>query len=200
MLVTTRIKHDHGGIERQKQGISSIIKLDSKLVFKKLNLKKGVYFLDIGCGAGDYAFFASSLVGDTGHVFALDMWEDLITKLNSKIDSQNIKNMRAMYANITQALPISDNSIDVCFIATVLHGINMEKYGSSLFAEIHRILKPNGRIAIIERKKDKASDKHPVPILLSPEEIGDYVKKYDFKQLDYTDLGLFYMAQYGINK
>ncbi len=198
--MTTKTQHDHGGIERQKQGISSITKLDSGIVFKELNLKKGDCFLDIGCGAGDYAFQASSLIDDNGHVFALDMWEELVANLNSKIASHNIKNMRAMYADITKALPVADKSIDVCFIATVLHGLDMEKYGPDLFEEIHRTLKPYGRIAIIELKKENASDKHPVHILLSPEEIESYVKKYGFKQLNYTDLGFFYMAQYGIGK
>jgi ubiquinone/menaquinone biosynthesis C-methylase UbiE len=124
-----KIEHDHGGIERQKDGISSIQKFDSNLVFNALDLKEGDNFLDIGCGAGDYSFQASALVGDSGFVYAMERWEELIANLNNKIDSQNIKNMRAILGDITRTLPVADNCIDVCFIALVLHGIDMKKHG-----------------------------------------------------------------------
>ncbi len=195
-----RIKHDHGGIERQKEGISSIAKFDSNILFKELNLKKGDYFLDIGCGAGDYSFYASKLVGNSGFIYALEHWKELTAKINNKIKSANIKNMTAVYADIRKNIPLSDNSIDICLIALVLHGFDLEKYEKELFSEIYRVLKSEGRLAVIEMKKDFSSPTHPEHIRLSAKEIENLIAKYNFKQTNYIDLGDFYMTQFGINK
>lgn len=195
-----RIQHDHGGIERQKEGISSITKFDLSVVFKELNLKKGDCFLDIGCGAGDYSFKASELVENSGLVYALDCWEELIAKLNQKINLLNIKNMQAIFADITKFLPISDNNIDVCLIAMVLHGFDLEKYGETIFTEIQRVLKSDGRLVVIEMKKDEASASHPAHILLSVTEVENLIKKYNFKRISYADLGDCYIAQFGVSK
>ena len=194
------MKHDHGGIEKQKQGLTSITFQDSNLVFKELGLKQGDFFLDLGCGPGDYAFQASELVGKSGFVYALERWEELISKLNEKIASQNIENMRAMPGNLEQALPIPDNSIDVCLIAMVLHGFDIEKYGEILFSEINRILKPSGRLAVLEMQKQNSSKGHPAHIRLSPAEIADSLRDYDFKQISYADFEISYIIQFGISK
>ena len=200
MLVTTDSQHDHGGIEKQKAGQSSFSILDSELVFSELNLKTGEYFLDIGCGSGDYAFRAAGLVGDTGFVFALDRWKELIDKLNAKIDLQNIKNMRAIFADIDNVLPITDNNADICLLAMVLHGFDIKNYGEILFSEIYRILKPDGHLAVIEMKKEENSGGHPVHIRLSPDDIEKTVSKYGFKKTCYSDLGCAYLIQFGIDK
>lgn len=195
-----RIKHDHGGMDRQKEGISSIAKLDSNLVFRELNLKKDNYFLDIGCGAGDYSFYASKLLKNSGFVYALERWKELTKKINNKIEAQNIKNMKAIYADITKNIPLNDNCIDICFMALVLHGFDLENHEKDLFSEIYRILKSNGTLAVIEMKKETNSETHPEKIRLSPIETEKLVAKYDFVQTGYTDLKDFYMVQFSVRK
>lgn len=195
-----RIKHEHGGIERQKQGISSLSKVDTELVFKELSIKKDYSFLDIGCGSGDYSFIASELLEGSGFVYSIERWDELTDKINKKIDSQNIKNMKAICADITQNIPVADNSIDICFIAMVLHGFDIDKYTETLFFEIYRVLKPNGRLAIIEINKDKSSETHPESIRLSSSEIENLISKYNFKQISYKPMQSSYIVQFGVNK
>jgi len=154
------------------------------------------FTIDIGCGAGDYAIKASGIVGDSGTVYALDQWNETISKLNEKINSLNIKNINAITADITSLLPVNDNSFDVCLIVMVLHGIDLSLYGETLFSEINRILKPNGRIAIIEIKKEEMSFGPPMYIRLSPAEIENEIIKYRFKKISYKDLKYTYMLQF----
>ncbi|NYT08747.1 MAG: methyltransferase domain-containing protein, partial [Methanosarcinales archaeon] len=94
---------------------------DPEQVFSELNLREGDCFLDMGCGSGDYAIRASEIVGNSGKVFALDRWQDGIDDLTEKAGSLRLNNLRAIAADITAPLPIEDGSIDVCFLATVLH-------------------------------------------------------------------------------
>ncbi len=192
--------HDHGGIEKQKKGISSFDRQDPKLVFSELNIKNGDHFLDIGCGAGDYTFYAQNFVGDSGFVYALEKWEELISKLNDKIESNKIKNMRAVPGDVTQKLPFADSSIDICLIAMVLHGFDITGPENLLFSELKRLLKPNGRIAVLEAKKGVVSPGPKEHERISAEEIQDSIARYGFRQIGYADLGSSYLVQFGINK
>ena len=191
-----RSEHEHGGIERQKQGVSSFALHDSELAFRELKLKKGDSFLDIGCGPGDYSVRASKIVGSSGTVYALDRWKELIDKLKERADSQGLKNIRALVSDITCSLPVEDSSIDVCFIATVLHGFDFARDGQTLFSEIRRVLKPDGRVAVVEFKKEETGFGPPIDIRLSPKDVEELLTPCGFQKRGVTDLGCSYMIQF----
>lgn len=199
-MIENKSAHDHGGIEKQKQGISSYSKNDTDLIFKELEIKQGDNLLDLGCGSGDYAIRASKIVGESGIIYALDKWEELEPIIKEKIDAENIKNVITIISDINQTLPIKDNSIDICLIVFVLHGIDKTKQFPILIKELHRVIKTNGRMAIIELKKDLASDTHPVDILWTPEEIEGIISKYNFKMSSYVDLESNYLVQFKLIK
>jgi len=191
---------NHEGTERQKQGISSFDRIDTKIVFKELDLKKGEVLFDIGCGAGDYSIKAAELVGDSGFVYALDQWEEIALKLNEKAASLGIKNIKTLTSNIIEVLPVESDSCDVCLIVMVLHGIDLSVHGEALFNEIHRILKPSGRLAIIEIKKEETSFGPPLNIRLSADDFENYLKNYSFEKISVTDLESCYLIQFKANK
>lgn len=192
--------HDHGGIEKQKQGITSFGKNNTELIFKELDLNQGDYFLDIGCGAGDYTIQAAKIIGSSGLAYALDKWAELEPILEKKTQSENLKNIKTIVADITGLLPVEDKSIDVSLIAFVLHGMDKSKDLTRLFPELKRITKPGGRVAFIELKKDLACDTHPIEILFSPDEIEALIKKYNFQKTSYIDLERNYMVQFKLKE
>lgn len=57
-------------------GKSSFGLVDHTKVFNELRLRRGITFLDLGCGRGEYAIAASKIVGDNGLVYGIDLWED----------------------------------------------------------------------------------------------------------------------------
>lgn len=186
-------RHEHC---RHNHGPSSFWMNDPKLIFSELNLKEADYFLDLGCGTGDYSIYASEIVGNSGIIYALDKWKNLVDDLQEKTGSQGRANIRTMVADITGALPIEDNCIDVCFLATVMHALNPTKDGNMLFNEIRRILKPEGRMAIIECKKEDMPFGPPLQMRLSAEEIENSVRPYGFEKMSTVDLGYNYMIQF----
>ncbi|MFA5270874.1 MAG: methyltransferase domain-containing protein [Candidatus Omnitrophota bacterium] len=191
-------EHNHGGMDKQKHGVSSFCMHDSGVVFDELKIKSGDTFLDLGCGAGDYAIHASKIVGDYGLVYALDRWEEVISGLASKAASQGLNNIKAIVADISSRLPIDSRRIDVCLIATVLHGFDLTSSGITLFNEVRRILKPHGRIAIIECKKEDTPFGPPIHLRLSAKEIEDIVIPCGFSKMRLTNLGYNYMLQFNI--
>lgn len=191
---------DCEGIKKHKQGVSSFAVHDSRLVFKELNLKEGDYFLDLGCGAGDYSIQASREVGESGMVYSLDKWSEVTNRFKEKINFQGIKNIKVSASDILCSLPVENDSIDVCLLATVLHIPNVARVAKELFGEIHRILKVNGRLAVIEIKKEEMSFGPPLRIRLSPEDTEALITPCGFEKRSQIDLGCNYMIQFNCGK
>lgn len=185
--------HENHGRGR---GPSSFWMHDPEIVFGGLGLKEKDVFLDLGCGPGDYAIEASKIVGNSGAVYALDKWQYLVDGLMEEADSQGLKNIKAVVSDITGSLPIEDGCIDVCLLSTVLHIFNLSKIEKTIFGEIRRVLKPGGRVAIIECKKEEQPFGPPKNMRLSPKDIEDSIQKYGFKRLSLSDLGYNYMIQF----
>jgi ubiquinone/menaquinone biosynthesis C-methylase UbiE len=166
---------------------------DPDLVFDALSLNGGDSFLDMGCGPGDYSIRASEIVGDSGIVYALDRWQDVIDDLAEKADIQGLGNVRAVVSDITCHLPVDDESVDLCFISTVLHSLDLADVERSLFGEIHRVLRRGGRLAVIECKKEEQQFGPPLSMRLSPEEIESSAIRYGFEKVGLVDLGFNYL-------
>ena len=181
---------------KHKKAPTSYHMQDPDIVFNELGLNQGDTFLDVGCGAGDYAIHASKVVGDSGTVYALDKQEESISFLEERIRELGIKNIEVKASDLTKRLPIKDNSIDVCLIATVLHGLDFDKYKGNIFKEMMRILKPSGRLSIIECSKKDLSFGPPEHMRLDPEYIEESALGFGFKKVGFTDLGFNYLIQF----
>lgn len=147
-------KHHHQGSGKLRRGPSSFWMHDPDVVFDFLALKQGNFVLDLGCGPGEYSIHAAGLVGDSGVVYALEKWAYMIDGLKEEADDRGIWNIKTMTADITETFPINDQSIDVCLLSTVLHMFDLSIIEAGLFTQIRRVLKPDGRVAVIECKKE----------------------------------------------
>jgi len=178
------------------RGPSSFWMHEPDVIFHELDLKPGDVFLDLGCGTGDYSICAAEEVGESGIVYAVDLQQDLIYSLIKKADTIGLGNIKGVTSSISEPLPFEDESVDVCLISTVLHSIDLEKYGEILFREIHRLLKPEGRLFVIECKKEEMQFGPPLHMRLSPEDLEVYTSSGGFKKISFTDLGYNYMISY----
>jgi arsenite methyltransferase len=102
----------------------------------------GSVILDIGCGAGFDLFVASTLTGGNGHVFGVDLTYAMAARAQANLSSLTVNNADILNA-CGDSLPFVDNSFDV----VISNGaINLSPEKPKLFAEIHRVLKPGGRL------------------------------------------------------
>lgn len=188
-------KHHQQG---KRRGASSFHMQDPDVVFEKMGLKEGESFLDLGCGAGDYSFRAGEHVGNTGNVFALDCWEGLVLSVNKESANLNIGNIQAINADITKDLPIPDQSIDACLLATVLHTLHPDQVKIDLYERIKRTLKPNGRLIIINVKKEKQPFGPPLELRSSPVETEQLLSTCGYQKIDYFEFEYTYMIQFSL--
>lgn len=179
-----------------KRGSSSYRMQEPGLVFDNLELTVGDCFLDIGCGPGDYTIRASEIVGNSGVVYALDVSQAMIDEVRKKTARKGVKNVRAIACDVTRLLPIENDFVDVCLMATVLHIPVVTGNVRALFAEVRRVLKPGGHFVIIECKKDNMCFGPPQEMRLSPKEIEAFTKPHGFKKTALIDLGYNYLINF----
>jgi arsenite methyltransferase len=115
-------------------------------------LKPGENVVDIGCGAGIDSLIAANMVGPDGQVIGIDMTPAMLDKAKAGAREAKIDHVdfREGYG---EALPVKDGWADVVISNGV---INLMPDKPSAFKEIHRVLKPGGRIQIADIKVDRA--------------------------------------------
>lgn len=172
-------------------GGSSFNLIDSEKLFAELQLKRGTTFLDVACGYGYYSVAASNYIGETGIVYAVDLWKEGIDHLVNHIEEHNINNIQAILADVTKRIPIENSSVDICLLSTVLHDFMLEKTETEVLREIHRVLKPRGKFVIIEFKKMESHPGPPIEIRITPEQVEKTVTPYRFQTKKTVEIGKF---------
>jgi ubiquinone/menaquinone biosynthesis C-methylase UbiE len=102
--------------------------------------------LDIGAGSGTDTLTAARLVGPQGKVFALDMTPAMLAKLRRNVALANAANIEVVEGN-AETIPLPDASVDVVTSNGVL---NLVPDKPRAFAEIFRVLRPDGRAQIAD--------------------------------------------------
>ena len=105
---------------------------------------EGATILDLGCGAGFDTLLAARKVGPAGSVIAVDMTEAMLerTRQGAAIVGVPHVDVRHGYA---EQLPVDDASVDMVISNGV---INLCPDKVAVMREIHRALRPGGRIQI----------------------------------------------------
>jgi ubiquinone/menaquinone biosynthesis C-methylase UbiE len=179
----------HGNKKPTGAGSSSFHLIDVEALFRELDLKKGAAFLDVACGRGAYCLKASSFVGSTGTVYAVDLWPEGIEELKARAIEENALNIKAFVGDAGRQIPVDDQAVDVCLVATVLHDFVEDHISEKVLAEVVRVMRPNGLLAVVEFKKIDGPPGPPKHIRLAPEEVTAIVVPYGFSKERLTDIG-----------
>ncbi len=170
-------------------GKSSFDLIDAEKFFLELNLQPGTTFLDVACGRGAYCLKASQLVGSSGNVYAVDLWEEGIRELKARAAAENLSNIRALVGDAGLHVPVDDQVVEVCLMATVLHDFVEDHIDAAVLREVGRVLKPEGTLAIVEFQKIDGPPGPPRHIRLSPQEVAEKLTGCGFRQKRLTDIG-----------
>jgi len=114
--------------------------------FSMGELGPGETVLDIGCGAGFDSLIAARQVGETGRVICVDMTPAMLEKAAAGAHESAISNIE-FREGLAEALPVEDASIDVVLSNGV---INLCPDKMAVMQEVHRVLKPGGRVQIAD--------------------------------------------------
>ena len=120
------------------------LKLGCGMPTKYAAIRKGNSVLDLGSGAGNDAFIARTIVGESGKVTGLDFTDEMIAKANSNLVKTGFKNIEFVKGDI-EDMPLPANEFDVVISNCVL---NLVPNKSKAFLETHKVLKPGGHFCV----------------------------------------------------
>lgn len=110
--------------------------------FKMGRLPRGATAIDIGSGAGMDCLLAGRDVGPTGRVTGIDMTDEMLARAREAAAQLGMKHARFEKGDM-ESLPLDDESVDVVLSNGV---INLAPDKPAVFAELHRVLRPGGRL------------------------------------------------------
>jgi arsenite methyltransferase len=109
-------------------------------------LPQGETVIDLGCGAGFDIFPAAAKVGQTGRAIGVDMNRSMLERANANKAKIKAQNVEFVESGIT-SMALSDGIAD-CIISNCVINLVPEEEKQLVFDEMHRLLKPGGRVAI----------------------------------------------------
>ena len=109
-------------------------------------LAPGEHVLDLGCGAGLDSLVAAQMVGPEGSVTGIDMTPEMLAKARSGAAELGVGNATFVEGEV-ERLPFDDESFDVVISNGV---IDLVPDKDAVFAELHRVLRPGGRIQVAD--------------------------------------------------
>ena len=109
------------------------------------NLKPGQTVLEVGCGTGFFTLPAAEMIGDHGHLIAMDPLEAYIDRVKKKVREANLKNVEVVCRDALNT-GLEDASVDVVLLFGVLPYPTLPL--DRLLPEMHRVLKPGGILAV----------------------------------------------------
>ncbi len=119
----------------------------------EMGLKPGMTVADVGTGVGFMLPFLSKRVGPAGHVIGEDITDDFLGMARQRAESQNLTNVTFVKGTETDPnLPAGQ--MDEVLVLDAYHHFD---YPEKMLAAIHKSLKPDGRLVIVEYyKREKA--------------------------------------------
>ena len=127
-----------------------IHRLWKRYTIEMSGVRKGHKVLDIAGGTGDLAAKFSRIVGDSGEVVLSDINASMLGVGRSRmVDRGLLSNMEYVQAN-AESLPFPDNYFDCITIAFGLRNVT-EK--ANALKSMYRIVKPGGRVLVLEFSK-----------------------------------------------
>jgi predicted methyltransferase len=166
----TRLNHDPDGIGKfymgreiaQVMGPGGMLWLERPereaeeqpaLVIEAMELKGGETVVDFGAGSGYYTFRLAEAVGPKGTVIAVDIEQKMLDFIRQRAARENRTNVGLLRSTETDPR-LPSNRVDWLLMVDVYHELS---FPYEVMSRIRDALKPGGRFALIEfRKEDRA--------------------------------------------
>ena len=165
-------------------GFSSANFLDSDEILNELNLTGLETFMDAGCGDGHIAIKAIEEYLPNGNVYAVDIYDASIEDMETYKKENNVDNLINIEADITEGIPdVEDDSVDVILLVNVFHGFKASRRLDDAVIELKRIIKSEGKIAIMDYKAWDVPKGPPTQVRSSPSDLEKLFNKHGLKKI-----------------
>ena len=179
----TEHKHEHG-----RKSSREIV--DARFFMENWGPEPGDSFLDLGAGEGYMALAALAAVGPTGTVHALDIDGEWLQE--QAASEQLPDNFRIIAADATREIPLERHSVDYLLMSNILHGFVHNGELDHVMQQVNRVLKPGGKLVLVEFKKADTPAGPPMAIRLGSDEIRTLLCPFGYSFAQADKIGVYH--------
>ncbi len=115
-------------------------------VILALGIRSGEHIADLGAGGGYFTFRLADATGADGNVYAVDVDEDMVEYLETKIKAEGYTSVTTLVATYDDPM-LPKQGVDLIFTCNTYHHVeNRVAY----FENVKKYLRASGRVAIID--------------------------------------------------
>jgi demethylmenaquinone methyltransferase / 2-methoxy-6-polyprenyl-1,4-benzoquinol methylase len=118
-----------------------------RLAVKLLNLSPGEVVLDVCGGTADLARLAVSIMGGTGWALVYDFNRDMLAVGRDKVKESPLNSNLTWIQGDAENLALKSGAVDAAIVGFGVRNLTRWERG---FEEMHRVLKPGGRMVCLE--------------------------------------------------
>ncbi len=174
-------------------GVTHLESIDPGKLVQRMKLREGMSVGDVGSGIGYYALVVAKIVGDEGHVYAIDAQEDVLHRLLHNAQEQHIKNIETIWGDIEK--PFGTKLKDKVFDAVIFSNIlfQLEDTQEAL-KELKRITKIGGTLLFVEWVPTDSSIGPSLQDSISEEVAVSLLKEVGFQTQQQFAVGAYHYA------
>ena len=142
----------------------------------QFDLQEGMQVADFGCGSGHLTIIMAGKVGSKEKIHALDVMPNALDSVKVRARDGNLENIETIRTNleIMGASSLADNSQDMVLMANILFQSNQKE---NIIKEGIRVLKPGGKLIVIDWKKGVSGFGLPNEIGSDPVEVQNMAER-----------------------
>ena len=140
------------GIAADYDRLNHIMSLDVDKSWRRKALKQIIGpevrdILDLACGTGDFSVAIARKMPVGAHVTGVDLSEGMLAVMKEKVAAEGLQEKISIRQGDGEELPFADGSFDRVTIAFGIRNFENREKG---LREMLRVLRPGGRVAILE--------------------------------------------------
>jgi ubiquinone/menaquinone biosynthesis C-methylase UbiE len=124
-----------------------------RTALKRLSVVEGETVLEIGFGTGHSLKSIAEVIGPAGKVYGIDISSAMIAKTKKRLENGGEVNRVELCCGDATRLPFREGAFDAVFMSFALEVFDTPEIPKVL-VEIKRVLKPQGRLGIIDMSKE----------------------------------------------
>ena len=160
----------------------------------QLHVVPGQMVGSFGCGCGGFFTLETArLVGDQGQVYAVDIMKTALSSVDGKAKLQGFYNVKTVWSDleIYGATDIPETSLDQGLLVNILF---QSKKQEAIIREVTRLLKPGGKLLIIDWKDMQVSFGPAKEDRVNVEWLRGIVPQLGYQEEKFFDAGQYHFG------